>query len=322
MKGVKGHSIVVFFFMLLVLIAGCTKEVDMDIPAVKSEPLVFALVANNQPFRLLFDKSYGIMDWVDSNEMHSSAAVVKLYVNNSFVEKLSYGNGFFHSFNYLPKPDDTLSVTVLPGGKDQTPLFAMTTIPRSVIIDTAWYQDSVFSDQDGTEYSRIYLHFRDIPDQKNYYEIYMRARCYADTSVVYEKVTGYASNSPIVVNEGMIGSLQQLWTDGGYVYEPSTVVFSDTLFQNTETELGISFIRPCSYVYGQPSTCKFDVTVYLSSVSKEYYLYRKTMYQHMISKESNIWTGYVEPIQLYSNINGGYGVFAAYSPVSVNFRIR
>ena len=322
MNRVRGYSMVLSIFVLFVLLNGCTKVVDMDIPAIKSKAVVFALVANHKPFRLLFDKSYGIMDWVDSNEMHSSAAVVKLYVNHRFVEKLSYGNGYFHSFNYLPKPYDTLSVTVLPKGKDQSPLFARTTIPGAVKIDTAWFQDSVFSDQDGVEYSRVYLRFRDIPDQKNYYEIYMRARCYADTPVVYEKVTGYASNSPIVVNEGMIGSLRQLWTDGGYDYEPSTVVFSDTLFRNKEAGLGISFIRPCSYVYGQPSRCKFDLTVYLSSVSKAYYLYRKTLYQHMISKESSIWTGYVEPVQLYSNVKGGYGVFAGYSPVSVTFRVR
>jgi hypothetical protein len=313
------YNILGFVLALSAAFTSCSKEVNIKIPAVKSKPVAFALVENHKPIRLLFNKSYGILDYVDSSRMHSGSAVVKLYVNNRFTERLSYGDGYFHSFNYLPRPLDTLLIKVWPKGSDDI-LSAQTTIPRLVKIDTAYLRDSAYTDKDGVVYSRVSLQFKDVPNKTNYYEIYMRAKCLTSPSPVYENITGYVSDNPIIVNEGIIDRPGPVNNDDLYDYEPETVVFSDTLFQNGTANLSISFERPCTYVFGQPSSCKYILSVYLSNVTKEYYEYRKFLYKHMISKESNFWSGYVEPVQMYSNITGGYGVFAGYTPFVVKLR--
>ncbi len=315
------HFGIVLLLFLGMLYAGCTKVVNIDISAIADKPVIFALAANRQHLQLYFDKTFGILNFVDSSQMHSGSALVKLYVNHHFTEKMSYGNGYFHSFNYLPRPSDTLRVVVWPKGSPDS-LFAQTTIPQLVKIDTAYLNDSSFTDKDEIVYSRVSLRFRDVPNKTNYYEVYMRAKCLTSQSPVYENITGYASDNPIIVNEGIIGKPGLISNDDLYDYEPGSVIFSDTLFQNKEVELSISFVRPCAYVYGQPSSCRYILSVYLSNVTKEYYEYRKFLFKHRISMESNLWSGYVEPIQMYSNVNGGYGVFAGYTPLKVTLHSR
>ncbi len=311
----------IMLIFLILAAAGCSKIVNIPVPPVKSKPVVYALIANHKPVQLYFDRSFGILEYVDSNQMYSTKAVVDLYVNHHFKEKLSWSNRYFQSYNFLPKPSDTLSVEVIPKNGTDT-LFAQTYIPQKVKIDTAWFTDSVYEDCDGVYYSQINLRFKDLPKVKNYYEIFIRAKCYAGGKPVSENIQAYYSNSPVVVNEGLIGSTGQIENDMLSDRQPSSVVFSDTLFQGREITLGITFLRPCEYVTGHPEAHSFSLSIYLSNVTKAYYQYRKTMFRHLNGQQSNFWDGYTEPVQMFSNVKGGYGVFAGYNPDSVIFRVR
>jgi hypothetical protein len=305
----------------LLIINGCSKIVNIDIPPVKSKPVIYALVASHQPVQLYFDKSFGILEYVDSNQMYSTKAVVNLYVNHRFKERLAWGKRYFQSYNFLPGPSDTLSVEVIPQNGTDT-LFAQTHIPQKVKIDTAWLADSVYKDRDGDYYSQINLRFKDPPRVKNYYEIFIRAKCRVNGKIVSENIEAYYSDNPAIVNEGLIGSTGQIENDFLSDRQPSSVIFSDTLFQGKEMSLGITFLRPCEYVTGHPEAHSFSLSVYLSNVTKVYYQYRKTMFMHLNAQQSNLWDGYVEPIQMFSNVKGGYGVFAGYTPDSVIFHVR
>ncbi len=306
---------------LLLLTAGCSKIVNIDIPQVKTKPVIYALVTGHKPITLYFDRSFGILEYVDSSQMYSNNATVYLYVDHIFKEKLSWSNGYFQSYHYLPKPSDTLSVEVLPKKGEDT-LYAQTYIPQKVNIDSAWFTDSVYEDRDGSYFSRINLRFKDPPRVKNYYEIFIRAKCRINGKTVDENIESYYSDNPAIVNEGLIGSTGQIENDFLSDRQPSSVIFSDTLFQGKEMSLGITFLRPCAYVTGQPEAHSFSLSVYLSNVTKTYYQYRKTIFRHLNAQQSDLWNGYVEPIQMFSNVKGGYGVFAGYTPDSVIFHVR
>lgn len=306
---------------LLLLAAGCSKIVNIEIPPVITKPVIYSLVTDYKPITLYFDSIFGILEYVDSSQMYSTDATVYLYVNHIFKEKLFRGNDYFQSYNYLPKPSDTLSVKVLPEKGEDT-LYAQTYIPQKVNIDSVWFTDSVYEDLDGFYYSRVNLRFKDPPRVKNYYEIFIRVRYSLDGKTVDENVETYYSDNPAIVNEGLVASTGQINNDFLSDMQPSSVIFSDTLFQGKEISLGITFLSPSEYATGQPETHSFSLSVYLSNVTKAYYQYRKTIFMHLNAQQSNVWDGYVEPIQMFSNVKGGYGVFAGYTSDSVFFHVR
>ena len=280
----------------------CTKEVNIEIPKIEKKAIIYGLIGNNEQIKIWYSKSYGILDYVDyveNNEISNDSAEISLFVNDNFIEKLSFNENNYFLSNYLPKPNDNIDIIVTTDNDDT--LTAHTLIPEPVIINYVQFEDSAFIDEEGISFSRIKVSFDDIPNQENYYEMYFRARCYTDTSEVFSNVYEYSSFNPIILNENILD------------YEPKSIVFSDTLFNGDMAEITLSFERPCSYVYGQPSVCEFDLIIYFSNITEEYYLYRKNLYKHLFSQHTIFWYGAIEPIQMYSNVNGGYGVFAGYS---------
>ncbi len=309
-------TILIFIFFSAV---SCTKIVNIPLPPIESKPVVYSVIANERAIQLYFDKSFGILEYVDSGQMYSSEATIKLYVNNQYKERLSWYYGYFQS-NFIPKPRDTLFVEILPEFSSDT-LYASTYIPQFVNIDTAWFTDSVYKDRDGVYYSRVNLGFKDMKDIKNYYEIFIRAKCCVDEKPVFENIQSYYSDNPVIINEGLIGSIGQIENDVLSDNQPVSVIFSDTLFDGEEINIDITFLRPCEYVTGQPEHHSFSLSVYLSNVTQSYYKYRKTVFLHLNGQQSYFWDGYTEPIDMFSNVKGGYGVFAGYTPDSVIFNI-
>ena len=314
-KNMKNTGIFILTIIIFLNIS-CTKIVTIDLPPIESEPVVFSLIENNRQVKLYFNKSYNVLVYLDSNQLHSSDAEVKCFLNGHFKEDLYFQNGYFYTSATKPDPGDTISVNVIPENGMQT-LNATTIIPLKILIDTVFFTDSVYHDQDDIYYSNIHLSFSDPPAKKNYYEIFIRAKCLNEEMNVYENITNYFSDSPFITSEGIITPLENSSNADLYDMEPGSVIFTDSLFNGEDISLDIAFIRPCQYVTGDYHPCRFMLTVYLSNITKEYYLYRKTLYKHLISQVSNLWSGYVEPIQMYSNIEGGLGVFAGYTSDSV-----
>ena len=48
------------------------------------------------------------------------------------------------------------------------------------------------------------------------------------------------------------------------------------------------------------------------TASHEYFKYKKTVGSHLENQDSDLWQGTGNPSRLYSNIEGGYGIFAMY----------
>ena len=292
-------TVSVVLLLFVIVFYSCTKEVNIEIPKIEKKAIIYGLIGNNEQIKIWYAKSYGILDCVANNETSNDSAEISLFVNDNFIEKLSFNEYFYFSPNYLPKPNDNIDIIVTTDDYDT--LTAHTLVPEPVMINYVQFEDSSFIDEEGYYYSQATISFNDIPDQENYYEIYFCVLCYTDTTEVFSNVYGYSSLNPIIINENILD------------YEPKSIVFSDTLFNGDMAEITLSFDRPCSYVYGQSSVCEFDLIIYFSNITEEYYLYRKNLYKHSFSQHTIFWYGAIEPIQMYSNVNGGYGVFAGYS---------
>jgi hypothetical protein len=72
----------------------------------------------------------------------------------------------------------------------------------------------------------------------------------------------------------------------------------------------------------QSTVPSHDIRVELRSVSKAYYLYKTSLYKQQYATEGDFLHGISPPVRVAGNIQGGYGVFCAYSKIDTIFRVE
>lgn len=104
------------------------------------------------------------------------------------------------------------------------------------------------------------------------------------------------SSDPVIKSEGLMD------------YEPNSILLSDELINGKSYKLKINYAPPF-----RPDEPNYKLIIQLRSVSEQYYKYSKSLSIHKFYQESSIWNGMGTPVPMSSNIEGGYGIFAAYS---------
>jgi len=96
---------------------------------------------------------------------------------------------------------------------------------------------------------------------------------------------------------------------GDFNSEFYTAYFSDRLFENTEQEFEL-FFEPYSSLFSDFISTHFMMVI--SSLSKEHVLYERSLLlqDEYLDPSDYLFT---IPIELYSNVEGGLGIFAGYS---------
>ncbi len=99
--------------------------------------------------------------------------------------------------------------------------------------------------------------------------------------------------------------------------------FSDELFNGKQYGLRVSFNSHSAEYFDEKETdygpgypngvevkqpIKQELVFFLQSISKSYYLYLRTR-----SASMNMIDFLSEPVQIYSNVNGGIGIFGSYA---------
>ena len=105
----------------------------------------------------------------------------------------------------------------------------------------------------------------------------------------------------IYSNETAFGS-SILSTDSEKAYWGDVVVFTDDLFIGESKNIAISF---WSYSYSEGSGPERQIKFQFSSISEGYYWYKKSQ---SVNRDSDDFFG-GEPVQIYTNIQNGLGVF-------------
>ena len=72
---------------------------------------------------------------------------------------------------------------------------------------------------------------------------------------------------------------------------------------------------PIKYNTGELVDPDYKLIVVLRSVSESYYRYKKMLPEHLNAQQYDFWQGQGDPVEMFTNIEGGYGIFGAYSTV-------
>ncbi len=278
--------------ILLIVLIACEKTVYIDIPDKGRKITVNSIFNTDSLFKVSVSKSCYILD----NDIQAiENATVEIYENDNLINILPYlNNGLYKSTTQKPSSGDKYKIKVtVPGmGTAETECY----IPPEtniISIDTA---SVMKSDIDGYRYEQLEFRvkFKDNPDKNNYYLIeprqiiiytyndYDRDTIITDTT---QNIMNFESDDPSVI--------ENLWGNG--------LLFNDNLFNGNTYEFVFSVGK---YFYDTTSIC-----INLKSISEGYFKYLATCYKHM---DAN-WDPFMEKISVYSNVEGGVGIFGGYS---------
>jgi hypothetical protein len=171
-------------------------------------------------------------------------------------------------------------------------------IPEFVAMQSASFHDSVAIDSDGVFFSECEIEFTDNSFQKNYYEISLFKLYELNNEIATDEAYLFSSD-PVIEAEGL--------TD----YYPSSIILSDTLINGQNYKLKINYYPPY-WSTGEVVDNKYKVIIHFRSISENYYKYKKALIVHEYNQDGDIWDGLGNPVPMFTNIEGGYGIFAGY----------
>lgn len=295
----------IILLLLLISQTSCFKEVHVDIPEIEHLPVVNCTFRPDSVFKITLGKTRAIFDEGRANYIED--ALVQLYKGKDIMDTLIFTNGSFVS-DEKPIANEDYSVQIDIHGFERVK--ANNGIPPPPQLVSASFKDSVYTDSEGYFLSQAKITFSDNPDEENYYELILR-HLYDEEKwdelffeEPYRAIKAnyyYETNDLVIENEGQLA----FWAF-------SNPIFSDELFNGETYTMRINF-SPLN-LFG--TTTDPNVIVVLRSVSKDYYTYKKSLTAHIETQFSDVWDGVVEPSAMFTNIEGGYGIFAGYSQVT------
>jgi len=305
----------ILYFTVFMLFAACEKEIRFK--GEVTEPLLvlngFARPDSLLVFRLTASSFF--LEEVDSFVTVKDAHL-RLYVNGTYKEDLQFHPYGYYISSYRPKQGEVLSIEAEAPGFES--IRAETLLP--VVAELLKVDTSI--NPVGEEYVFLYdwdpetedyiidtiglysnyqvsmtLSFRDPPGTSDYYRVVVR-HSYGIEYLDYYDFT--VENFYTAEMGDFLGPAE---TQNEYQ------IYTDELYNGKTVDLKLSFGAYTYYDYEQELlNSTTSIQVQLQNISPAYYLYLKTF-----SEYNNSIDFFSEPIQVFSNVSGGMGLFGAYS---------
>lgn len=285
----------------ILIFGSCEKIIDIDIDEKEKRIVANGIVSPDSLIKIQVSKSISILE-DERHLQYLSASTVKLYADGEYVEKMNYTkNGYFVSTD-----------TAVTGKKysfdisysDMTPVQGETQIPDLVEItklDTSFvsnYMDGYYD-----SYYEFTIDFKDPAETQNYYflAISYYEIIYDEYMNPYDSVQyfTYLEN-----DDNLFGSYYSTFNLNGIEGQ----AFTDERFNGNLYSVKTRFY---GYYYydGSGSSPGHTYKVYLLSLSRDLYL-------HIASYIKSQEVGgdpFSQPVQVFSNITNGLGLFSAYN---------
>jgi len=295
---------ITFIALIITLIFySCQKKVKIDIPDDGRKLVVNSLFEANSLLTINITKSKHILDetyyGTYSGFYHIPNAKVSLFKNNVFLENLTEMEQGNYKSTFLLTDNAEYSISVKADNFEE--VTAKNTIPKSVEINKFEFNDYTEGEY-GSIYANFSLEFTDDGNIENYYllEMYKKHK-YTIYNEETEEEDTFEDIYPIYITPKDLRYEQTGYNEA--------LFFDDNYFNGTTLNFQFSVYSYSFYGEEQTEETKDKYYIYLNSVSKEYYLYVQSLDKHQYAKDDF----FAEPVQVYNNIENGFGIFAGIS---------
>lgn len=315
----KSITAIVSIFILF-LFFSCEKEIGMGDDDFQAVLVVNSLIDTSSFIQVQVSKTSRMND--TTNPLINGANV-ELWENGIFKELLNNTEKGIYWSSFKPKISVPYELVVSYQGFETVSV--KDTIPEPVqLTDATIIVTATYDVEDPVH--EITVYFQDPEKENNYYEIVLKGWQYnindledtimspIDTIWSFDTYRTVYSDDPILIAEG------------DQDYKARSIYFSDKLFNGQKTAVTINLVNwgiETQYELSGDYGYRFEIIGILRSVSYSYYKYKKTWWQHLFNQgvdlniqdtdelRAFLFTG--EPVNLYSNVENGYGIFASFS---------
>ncbi len=291
-----------------VALTSCQTEIEFN--GEETDPYVVVYGVQEADSNMSVQLSYSRFFLSNEPRRRIDDATVQLYRNGELlpVARVDEEEGKYY-FDARPQPGDSLYLSVVvPSEEGDKAVTAGTRVPQQPHIEFMGYTTDtvvnsyddgyggIYNDTTITYHMRFRLHDG---GEENYYRFCLEG--YNEFYASYQDNIYFNSNSPYFYEMDALDVLEGM--DGAFY--GNEVLFDDALFNAKAMEFTIEVSHWNSSGYYDPAKPMFRVV--LQSFSEECYRYMKTA----SSSRDDLGGIFAEPVQVYSNVEGGIGVFAS-----------
>lgn len=287
----KCHS---FFILLslLVLSWGCEKIIEINVPESDRKIVVNGLLNPDGNVRVNLTRSLTVVEKDSFIYLHN--ADVRLFRGNDLIGQMEPDtSGWYYLPGFMPRSGESYSLTA--EYKGLTGIESQTTIPVPVPIqsvDTVLLTDSLKN-----RILKLNVKFHDPAGIRNYYGFSVNLT-YKVFDYINMKPTNQKVSRLAFINQSDEFRQDESLDYGGKIY------FDDLLFEGQDKNMEVKL---SDYAFIESDTVWLDI--HLEQVERPYFLYVSSSLAYLRSKGNP----FSEPVQVYSNINGGFGIFSSFA---------
>lgn len=290
-----------YYLLLLtcLLATGCESVLEIALPEESPKLVLNAILIPDSTLVCQVSKSQNVLDNAPLENIGN--AVITVQRNGQAFETIqtvtqgAFGSSFYKGIHaVLPTGQYTFTVTA-PGSDS---ISAGATIPDEVPIISI---DTTTILLDGESRKQVAVHFKD-PPGTHYYQILLYELNYI---YVYDSLWNLVDSFPgnpqtagFNTTDMMFNAKDDFWDKGA--------VFSDEAFDGRNYVFNL-LPQGKNFVEIGPKSFYRTFLVQLNCISRDYYRYLKSS---ILYQESN-GNPFAQPVQVYGNIDGGYGIVGA-----------
>ena len=269
-------------------------EGDVNIPKL----VINSIFQSDSTFKVHVSSSRSVIDTASFQNIEDAVVTIK-DDNGSIIETLNYVENGFYIGQTFPQENQTYSLQVTH--PNYTNITSSDSLPSPITInsiDTSTTVDPINGDR-----LQITLNFNDPESSQNYYLI----ETYSVNEYLLIKNSDTTEYELDTTKQFMVLT-DEVFQNGGSPWREQGL-FNDLLFngQNKALELEIPYENYSGIEVGYEWSYKtLSVRVNLHNISKSYYYYRTSLELYQGASGNP----FAQPVQVYSNIENGFGVFA------------
>jgi hypothetical protein len=280
--------------VISILAFSCQKEIKLDEDEIKPRIVVNSSFLSNDTMQIWLSESRNILyDEFDLPNIENATATLNDLNGNVLGTFTHIESGLYELNSFLPLPGVQYTLKVSHPDFDDVSSTSWAPTPLSIVsIETTPVNDQL----------NISILIDDNGNETNYYSIGMVTQ----STTTYTDFNGDTVTEVFTYDEW--GCTQDINFEGASSPENGEIcsnelLISDKNFNGTPYTLNIN-----KYINNSD-----DVTIiYFRSISEDLFKYRITLNNY----EQNSGNPFGEPVQVYSNVENGFGVFSGYSEYS------
>ncbi len=290
------------FFAGIILLSSCETVVDMKLPEQPPKMVVNSFFTPDSIIMLHLSKSQFVLKNEELKPITDGE--ISLFENGNFIGKFTHINkGFYYLPGFFPKTNTQYTLNAVSSGIKSVE--AKETIPNKPIINRVEISSSYF---EGENYKDFIVYIQDNANEENYYMVDLIGKRY---DYVYDTLTFDIIDSVEISEHVYFTSQDLVFQEQG---ASSQAIISDKLFNGSIYPLRLSVN---AYNFDEYSNMGyFEMTIQLKQVSKAYA-------QYVLSYSKNRYNDpFSQPVQVFSNITNGFGIFGGYTSALSSVKLR